>query len=1068
MERFKSITIMLFLVVALIAPAALAKSASVLLQEGLYAEEVDGDLDAAIRIYAQIIKDGSAQRSHVAQALYRQGMCYMKKQQEQQAKLAFEKLLTEYSDQTNVVSKAKPLLQELSNADPAAFMPPDTLVYLEIGSPGKQVDTILNMLKGTPLENPLAAIGRGQQGGPSPGDIVGGFLNPNMMAEFKKIRGAGVGITGMTEQDPPVIVVLFPGKSDALRGLLFGALAFVGKPLEAVEGMQMVEFTDGGGAAYDDNVVILASPPAYTAGQLTWCVKQYKGVTNEPTLASSNKSFAKISKKDRQENAFTIWANVDQAYTTLTKLFPEGQIPQQILHANGLADFNNIDDLIASLTLQEDGIALEANVNFTDGYKGPAYNMFRTPKLSKAAFEVIPSDAVALLSVALGGADSPQSQAISQHIRNASGLEIGGDIFANIDQVTLFVLPSAVSSGETPAGIPPIATSIGLVLTSENPRQTRQIITGLLAATNLIANQSGDDSEANVGRYQFELVNKLKLHCYTNQQNKTTVISLNPGVIEASASALGTHRSVTAGGLLKEAVNKLSPGASKLALINVGGAVQAAGPLLLSGMDEPGDDVKELVAQVAKSCDKTTVRLRTHEESGNFNVRAEIRDLPPASELFGPMMQLSQMIHEARNQAWAEKAETSIPANVRKASRPVVVDGKAEALWSQAREYKIGNVIYSPPSNDEDFSASYKALFDDKNLYVLVNVTDDSLKNDSSDFWLDDSVEVFVDADNSKSGSYGDNDYQFHFGWAESNPSMGESQHNKTGGVEFAVGRADAGYRVEIKFPWATLGVEPSVGKKIGLDVHVNDDDDGGERDTKLTWRGKEDNAWQNPSVLGTAELAGLLAWWKLDETGGRDVADASGNGNIGKILNGQPRWQASGGKIGGALLFGGNGDWVHVANESNFDCSSEVTVAAWIKVNRFDKDYQAIVTKGDSAWRIQRNQGADSIEFACSGLKIPSGNQYGGLYGEKSVNDGNWHHVAGIYDGEKMYIYIDGVVDVSQPASGAIATNDHPVYIGENVEMTGRFFNGLIDDVRVYNYALSEGQVTALYNEGK
>ena len=199
MEMFKSSKIILFLVVALIASMAQAKSASVLLQEGLYAEEVDGDLDKAIDIYAQIIKDGTAQRSHIAQALYHQGMCYMKKQQEQQARLAFEKLVTEYSDQTNIVNKAKPLLQELSEADPAALMPPDTLVYLEIGSPGKQVDTILNMLKGTPLENPLAAIGRGQQGGPTPGDIVSGFLNPNNMAEFKKIRGIGVGITGLTE-----------------------------------------------------------------------------------------------------------------------------------------------------------------------------------------------------------------------------------------------------------------------------------------------------------------------------------------------------------------------------------------------------------------------------------------------------------------------------------------------------------------------------------------------------------------------------------------------------------------------------------------------------------------------------------------------------------------------------------------------------------------------------------------------------------------------------------------------------------------------------------------------------
>jgi tetratricopeptide (TPR) repeat protein len=597
METFKNIKIIFFLIVALIATTALAKSASTLLQEGLYAEEVDGNLDAAIRIYAQIIKDDSAQRSHVAQALYRQGMCYMKKQQEQQAKLAFEKLVAEYSDQTNIVNKAKPLLQELSEADPATLMPPDTLVYLEIGSPGKQVDTILNMLKGTPLENPLAAIGHGQQGGPTPGDIVGGFLNPNTMAELKKVRGAGVGITGVAQEDPPVIVVLFPGKSDALRGLLFGVLSFWGKPIEAVEGMQMVEFADGGGAAYDDNVIILASPPAYKAGQLTWCVKQYKGVTKEPTLASSNKSFAKINKKDRQENVFTIWANFDQLYTALTKTFPEGQMPEEILHVNHLADFGNMDDLIASLTFREDGIALEANVSFKDGYNGLAYNMFRTPKLDKAAFEAVPSEAVVLLSVALNGVDSPQSQMIRQHIQNATGLEIGSDIFVNIEQITLFVMPSGVASVDASSGMPPFAGSIGLALKSSNPQQTREILTGLLTAANLIANQTGDEQS---GKYQFQLVTNQIIYCYANQENKTTVLALNPSVVEASASAMGRHQSVAVAGPLKNALSKLSPETNKLVLVNVGGAILTSKASLLADIDESKDKVDELIAQVAK------------------------------------------------------------------------------------------------------------------------------------------------------------------------------------------------------------------------------------------------------------------------------------------------------------------------------------------------------------------------------------------------------------------------------------------------------------------------------------
>ena len=1069
MELLKHITMIFLLAVVLPASAAPAKQASVRLQEGLYAEEVDGDLDAAISIYEKIIRDGSAQRSHVAQALYRQGMCYLKKQQEQQAKLVFEKLIAEYGDQTKVANKAKPLLQELGNADPAALMPADTLVYLEFGSPGKQIQTILDMLEGTPLENPLAAIGGQSGGGPSPGNIVAGFLNPNMMAEFKKIRGAGIGITGVAQEDPPVVVVLFPGKSDALRGLIAGGLALMAKPVEAIEGMQTVEFTDGGGAAYDDTVVILASPPAYSAGQLTWCVKQYKGVGKEPTLASSNKSFAKINKKDRQENAFTVWANVDQVYTALTDMFPEGQIPEDILQANSLADFRNVDDLIAFLTLKEDGIALEADVSFKEGHDSMAYNLFRTPRLSKAALDAVPSGAVGLLSVALGGADSPQSSAIREQLKKAAGFDIGSDVFVNLEQVTLFTVPSAGALPDSLAGAPPIVGSFGLALRSPNPKQTRQILTDVLTVANLISSQSTSEApEQNLGRYQIELVNNQTIHCYTDPKSKTTILSLNPNVIEASV--LGRARSATAGGPLKNALNELSPDVSKLALFNVGGAIQTGGISFLSGMNESNDDVAELFAKVAKSCEKTTVQIRTHEEPDNLNIRAELRNLPPADELFGPMMQLSQLVSEARKKAWAREKEAGIPATISKVNRPIRIDGTIEDIWSGAREYKIANVIYMPASSEADLSASYKAMWDAQNLYVLINVTDDSLKNDSSsDLWYqDDCVEVFVDADNAKSENYGNNDGQYHFDWDRTNPSMDRFEHGRLNGVTFAMVPTENGYRTEIKFPWSTLGTESSAGMKIGLDVHVNDDDDGGDRDTKMTWRGKEDNAWQTPRAFGTAELAGLIAWWKLDESGGRDVADASGYGNVGKILNGEPRWQTTGGKIGGALRFGGNGDWVHVANESKFDCVAAVTVAAWIKVNRFDKEYQAIVTKGDSAWRIQRNQNTDALEFACSGLAIPGGDQWGGLYGNRSVNDGKWHHVAGVYDGQKMYLYVDGVVDSSQPASGGINTNDEPVYIGENSEMTGRFWNGLIDDVRVYNFALDQTGIEALYNEGK
>ena len=640
LERLKNITIIILLVVGALGTVTFAKSSSTLLQEGLYAEEVDGDIDAAIRIYGQIIKDSSAQRSHIAQALYRQGMCYLKKQNERQAKIVFGKVVADFSDQTKVVNKVKPLLEELGNADPAALMPPETLIYMETGSPGRQIETILNMLKGTPFENPLAALGSGgNQSKKSTGDMMAAFFNPAMMAEFKKIRGMAVGITGVAQNNPPMIVVLYPGKSDALRGLILAGLSMVAQPDQAIEGMETLQIENVAGIAYDDKVFIIAQPME----QLSWCVKQYKGITSKPTLASSNKSFVKISKKARQENALTLWANVDEVFAGLSEILPADMIPGEIHLADGVADFKNIDDLIVFFNIQENGIALDHNIAFKDGHRCIAYNMIRTPNLSRAGFEAVPSEAVGLVSIALGGAGSAQGLAASKSIENLTGLDIGREIFTNIEQINLFALPPDSSSNGGDVGAPPIAANLGLAVTSHNPKQTRQILTQLLTVANLVAGQTDvGQTGQGTGKYQIGLVNNQKLYCYMNQMNKTTVLSLNPEVVETSVSAIKRRRSVCTAGPLNKAVKKLSPSTSKLVLINVGGGIRVADAYLIATYSNPQNPTHNTFAQLAQACDKTSIQLGTDERINNFNVRLSIDQLPPLDNLFPVLMQLSQ------------------------------------------------------------------------------------------------------------------------------------------------------------------------------------------------------------------------------------------------------------------------------------------------------------------------------------------------------------------------------------------------------------------------------------------
>ena len=204
-----------------------------------------------------------------------------------------------------------------------------------------------------------------------------------------------------------------------------------------------------------------------------------------------------------------------------------------------------------------------------------------------------------------------------------------------------------------------------------------------------------------------------------------------------------------------------------------------------------------------------------------------------------------------------------------------------------------------------------------------------------------------------------------------------------------------------------------------------------------------------------------LLGHYKLDSTSGSTAVDDSSNGNNGTLF-GDPTWQPTGGHIDGAIELDGSGDWVEINNEPAFDITDAITVSAWIKVTAFDHAFASVVTKGDSSWRLARNNEANVMEFACSGI---SNNQYGYVAGSVNVNNGQWHHVAGVYDGARIYLYVDGQEDISEPATGSIDTNDFKVLIGENAESAGRTFNGLIDDVRIYHFALPAGDVLGIYN---
>jgi hypothetical protein len=144
------------------------------------------------------------------------------------------------------------------------------------------------------------------------------------------------------------------------------------------------------------------------------------------------------------------------------------------------------------------------------------------------------------------------------------------------------------------------------------------------------------------------------------------------------------------------------------------------------------------------------------------------------------------------------------------------------------------------------------------------------------------------------------------------------------------------------------------------------------------------------------------------------------------------------------------------------------ITLSAWVKVKAFSKDYSTVVSKGDDSWRLARQGSTNAMAMHFNGLTPGAGMPGNGPNGTISVNDDFWHHVCGTYDGEKIRLYIDGVLDVEGAYTGLINTSTYVVQISGNAQAANRQWDGILDDVRIYNYAISETDIRALTVQGR
>jgi len=216
------------------------------------------------------------------------------------------------------------------------------------------------------------------------------------------------------------------------------------------------------------------------------------------------------------------------------------------------------------------------------------------------------------------------------------------------------------------------------------------------------------------------------------------------------------------------------------------------------------------------------------------------------------------------------------------------------------------------------------------------------------------------------------------------------------------------------------------------------------------------------------SQPASLVGAYGLSEGTGTTTADSSGSNNTGTLSS--ATWSASG-KYGNALSFNGSNSYVDLGNASSLQLTGSMTISAWINSAAFPADDAAIVSKrgsGSNGFQLDTtiDKGPRTIGFK---LTSSSGANMA-RYGSTAMLTSQWYYVTGVYNAstQSMDVYLNGVLD-NGSLTGTVTSSQQNstlnVDIGKRAGASGFNFNGLIDEVRIYNRALSQAEIQADMN---
>jgi hypothetical protein len=525
--------------------------------------------------------------------------------------------------------------EEVLCQDMARLMPPDAIAYVELRRPGQFLVDLAEMVGLT--EQPIHELLMARTPDPDwhmpfviPDQMA---VSPYLLSSLTRFGGAAVAVTAFDpEAGPDGVLVVNASEWDQLKGFMETAAQFA-PPGEPIRDCPTLVFPEGVIAAMGERVLIVGRP----AELVEQTVARLRG-QGDTGLAGSEDFQAHTAEREHA----TLFAYVDaqQALKVARQTMPK-DARRRLNAMRAILDLDHLRGGSLAVGRIDQALGFSMAVSLDAEHKNLIYNLIRTPPLTGKSFAAVPAGAAAVVAFGMNPTGTEeqvkaQAEARAMALRPITGMDIGREIFSNIEEVCVFVIPPTVCPDvPRPQRDMPIPDT-ALIVAAKDPERSQALWSEILS---LVALASGEEP----GTERFEKIGEtlVQIHAvpeigelYSAQLDGAFVLGTSMAAIQASVEAKTSNKNMASDPGLAQARSWITADSS-IAVIAHGGRLAE-----MSKQFAPAPP--EQVEMAARALRQTVFCLAVDEAQTRFGVRAGVMGLPQVNEILQmvrPMLQ---------------------------------------------------------------------------------------------------------------------------------------------------------------------------------------------------------------------------------------------------------------------------------------------------------------------------------------------------------------------------------------------------------------------------------------------